>query len=319
LMVFPIMFYIITDPFEVVWKYRDQIVSTKNYIIISNRDFQSSQLFLLNYKRNKYDSFIFGNSRSLFYQIETWKTFIDGKCFHFDASNESLYGINCKFNVINELNLNIKNTLIIVDAGLLSQVKNSEGHLFIKHPEFSKESFLNFHYEMFKGFFPRAMIAYADLFLNGKKKYMSKYGVIDNNIWKHDFESNQLKYDLYDHQIKIDPDLYYADKRTIFYKRSTIQTTDGSVIHKEQKELLENIYKILTARNTNYKIIISPLYDQKKINSNDLNFLKNLFGSENVYDFSGINSITSDYHNYYETSHYRPVVCDSIMKLVYNQ
>jgi len=316
LLILSILFYIINDPFEVVWKYKYQFVSTKNYQISLNRDFQSTQLFLMNYKKNKYNSFILGNSRSLFYLTETWNKYINGNCFHFDASKESLYGINCKLNLINELNLNIKNVMIIMDVDVLKQVKNTEGHLFIKHPILSKESYLSFQYEMFKGFFPKTMIAYTDLFFNGKKKYMSKYGIIDN-LWKHDFKSNQLKYYVYDQQIKINPDLYYADKKNIFYKRDSIQIFNEPVIGTEQKILLLNICKILTSNKTNFKIIISPLYDQIKFNCKDLNFLKNLFGSENVFDFSGINTLTADYRHYYESSHYRPVVCDSIMKMVY--
>jgi len=318
LLILSIVFYILTDPFEVIWKYDNQLNSTADYQITINRDFESTQLFLLNYKKNKYDSFILGNSRSLFYQIESWNKYIEGNGFHFDASNESLYGVNCKLSMMNELDVNIKNVLIVLDTGLLKQVKNSEGHLFIKHPMLSKESYLTFHFKMFRGFFPNAVIAYADLFLNGKKKYMVKYGIIDN-IWEHDSKTNQLKLYLSDHQLKTNPDLYYADKINIFQKRDTCMTYSEPTIQNEQEKLLKNIYTILKIHKTNYKIIISPLYDQKKINQKDLNYLKNLFGSENVFDFSGRNKITADYHNYYETSHYRPVVCDSILKIIYDK
>lgn len=318
LLILSIVFYVLTDPFEVVWKYNNPLNSTADYQITTNRDFKSTQLFLLNYKENNYNSFIMGNSRSLFYQIESWNKYIVGNGFHFDASNESLYGVNCKLNLLSELDINIKNVLIIVDTGLLKQVKNSEGHLFMKHPMLSKESYLIFQYKMFRGFFPSAVIAYTDLFFNGKKKYMSKYGIMDN-IWKHESKTNQLKLYLYDHQIKSNPYLYYADKKNTFPKRDTHLTYSEPVIKNEQVKLLKNIYATLKIHKTDFKIVISPLYDQKKINKKDLNYLKNLFGSENIFDFSGINKITADYHNYYETSHYRPVVCDSILKIIYQK
>jgi len=317
LVLVPVIFYLIIDPFKVLYKYSEQINTDKNYQIVTNRDFQSTQLLLSYYKKYDYNSFIFGNSRSTFFQVTTWNKFIQGNCFHFDASNESIYGIYCKLKLLESLKININNALIILDAKTLTVVENQNGHLFIMHPESSKESYFTFHIEMFRGFFPRAMYAHMDLWLTNKKKpYMDKYGIRDN-VFKQDVVSNQIKYFVYDEQLSSNPDLYYANRMSQFYKRDTIQIYSEPVIKKEQEEILESIRSILVFHNTKYKIIISPLYDQFKLNHKDLNYLINLFGSENVFDFSGINSFTNDYHNYYENSHYRPLVCDSIINIIY--
>lgn len=317
LLLIPALLYLIIDPFKVIYKYSEQINTDKEYQITINRDFQSTQLFLWNYKKHDYDSFIFGGSNSTFYQVDTWNKFIQGNCFHFDASRESLYGINCKLKLLDELKVNIKNALIIIDVSTFSETKNSKGHLFIKHPEVSKESYLYFQFEMFKVFFPNSMFVYIDLFLTGRKKpYMESYGV-GNNVWKHDTKSNQLTYYVYDQEIKNNPDSYYADKISYFYQRDTLQKFSGPSIYEEQEILLKSIQSILKSHKTNYKIIISPLYDQIKINTKDLNYLKQLFGTENVFDFSGINSFTNDYHNYYEAIHYRPFICDNILNIIY--
>ena len=37
------------------------------------------------------------------------------------------------------------------------------------------------------------------------------------------------------------------------------------------------------------------------------------------YDFSGLNSVTTDNFNYYETSHYRPKVGDLVIARIFNQ
>ena len=313
----PVFLYLIIDPFKVIYKYSEQINTTKDYQITGNRDFQSTQLLLWNYKKYNYDSFILGNSRSIFYQVNTWNKYVNGNCFHFNASSESLYGIDCKLKLLDELKLDIKNVLIILDEGTFSVTKNSPGHLFIKHPALSKESLFAFHAEMFKGFFPKAIFAYIDLFITGeRKKYMGTYGII-GNVWRHDVKTNQLTYFIYDNEIKNNPELYYADKKALLKKRGVVQRISAPSIFSEQDVLLKSIYSVLKSHDSNYKIIISPLYDQIKINPADFNYLTSLFGPENVYDFSGINSITNDYHNYYETSHYRPIVCDSILGIVY--
>ena len=316
--IFASILYAVIDPFKVIYSYPEYINTDKNYQVTLNRDFQSTELFLSNCKKYHYDSFIFGNSRSFFYHTTTWKKYIRGDAYHFNASNEGIYGINGKLKLIERKKVTIKNALIILDGSSLTKIKNSSGHLFIKHPEVSNESWFNFHKEMASAFFTPAIIAYTDLFVTGKyKPYMKSFG-IRNKVWKHDVITNQLSYDLYDKQIAQDPKAYYTDKMEVFSKRNNIETTAYERLNvEERRQILRNIHTILKLHHTNYKIIISPLYDEEKLNPLDLRYLQYLFGTSNVFDFSGKNSFTEPYTNYYEKSHYRPVVCDRIMAIVY--
>jgi hypothetical protein len=45
--------------------------------------------------------------------------------------------------------------------------------------------------------------------------------------------------------------------------------------------------------------------------------LSGIFGTERVFDFSGVNEFTTDFRNYYEESHYRPQVAREILKRIY--
>lgn len=65
--------------------------------------------------------------------------------------------------------------------------------------------------------------------------------------------------------------------------------------------------------------IINPLYSQEKFNPKDMEMIQNVFGRDNVYDFSGRNQFTTSKYNYYEESHFRPLVGDSIMSIVYRK
>jgi hypothetical protein len=49
----------------------------------------------------------------------------------------------------------------------------------------------------------------------------------------------------------------------------------------------------------------------------DLGTLRNVFGQGKMCDSSGRNKLTAKADNYYETSHYRPVVARSIMAEIY--
>jgi hypothetical protein len=79
---------------------------------------------------------------------------------------------------------------------------------------------------------------------------------------------------------------------------------------------IANVFK---EHNTNYKIVISPLYDQMRLDSLSLNRIDYIFGPENVYDFSGINRFTEPVYNYYESSHYRPHVAKQILEIIYSE
>jgi len=67
--------------------------------------------------------------------------------------------------------------------------------------------------------------------------------------------------------------------------------------------MLEGIQKILTKNNASFKIVMSQNYDQEKLDPFDQAYLNKLYGTANVFDFSGINSFTNNVDNYYETAH----------------
>ena len=137
-------------------------------------------------------------------------------------------------------------------------------------------------------------------------------------MWHYSRQNNELSYAVFDSIIAKNPDDYYIPKMKIFYKRSPEQRISiPSITNETQLKMLAHIKQIFDSHHTNFKIVISPLYRQLKMNPADLQFLRSLFGTENVFDFSGVNGFTNDYRNYYETSHYRPNVADSIMKIVY--
>ncbi len=74
---------------------------------------------------------------------------------------------------------------------------------------------------------------------------------------------------------------------------------------------------MLNEDHAQYKIILSPLYSQVKLNEKDIKALCDIFGKENVFDFSGINDITNNMYNYYESYHYRPEVAKLMMDSIY--
>lgn len=312
--------YIYTDPFKVLYKYDSYFESgSPNYITL-NGGFVAVETFLRNYPRNKYDSFIFGSSRSRFYQIAEWKKHIDaGQCFHFDALNESLYGMAKKFEFLQKRGVVIKNALIVFDAELLSQVTDNEGYLFKQHPMLTAESSYVFQLEFLKAYLNgKFLTALLDFSLSGKlRQYMVRDCILDDKPFSYNGITNEISFDYFEDMIGGNKDEYYAPRSDLFYKRGLTQEYSDTVIGDKQKEQLRYIKTCLDEQNTIYRIVISPLYNQKKMSPADYDILCRIFGADKVFDFSGINDLTSSIYNYYETSHYRPHVCQWILGNIY--
>ncbi|WEK21206.1 MAG: hypothetical protein P0Y49_08635 [Candidatus Pedobacter colombiensis] len=309
--------YLYFDPFKVINTYNDYSYP----FVIPNRDYVSTEMFIKNYKKYHYNSFIFGSSRTIGYKPSSWKEYLskDDVPFLFDASKESIYGIYTKLRYLDSVHVNIDNALIIIcrDATFI-ETGNSSGHLYIKHPVVTRESRFDFQNEFFKAYVnPKFIFDFYFYKLTGTyRPFMA--GVIENKRIKYDTISNQLIFLDREIEINNNPKHYYLDKKDVFYTRSGEKTDSVNRIKNVHTLMLNEIAMILKKHKTNYKIILSPLYEQIKFSPVDKRILTKIFGT-NLYDFSGKNQFTESKTNYYENSHYRPIVGDSILKLIYQK
>lgn len=311
-------FYLYFDPFKVLYTYNCYYDSDKAAVVTLNRDYVSMEIFLAQFPEYQYDSFIFGNSRSLAYQIKDWQPHISSpqsKCFHFDAAAESIYGISQKFRYLKKQQIPIKNALIILDVETLQNTDDSKGHIFMKHPLLSGKNRFTFQVEFIKAF----------LDLNFFKAYLAfvlfdkKLSPLNDIPWGYKCENNEIYFSHDEDLIAQNEEKFYKERKEIFYKRDTIQQYSKSVITEIQLKMLNEIAEKLQEDKSNYKLIINPLYDQKKMEISDIEKLKFIFGQENIFDFSGKNDITNNVHNYYESSHYRHFIARNILDNIYKK
>jgi len=313
-----IIMAVFADPFRVFWHYDDYY---KNNFVTGNREFICLKLYERNAKSIGYDSFIFGSSRSQSFKVKAWMPFLPpgSKGFHFDGTGEGVYGIYNKIRYISETGAEIKNALIILDQDVLELTKNREGYLFISPPKFSKESPLDFYIEFLKPLTNLKFVAgYIDYsFFKTHRKYMKWFF----SKQKYDFVSDNLTGDLYygyDRMIAEDKEAYYDNlvNKGVFYERSK-NTGKCMPVTNAEKELLVKIKDVFNKHHTNYRIVISPAYDQIPLGIDHIELLNNIFGAETVHDYSGVNKYTESIYNYYESSHFRPHVAADIMARIY--
>lgn len=322
-LLFIIAVYFIKDPFKVLYHYDSFFPQNGAQPVVLNKDYATTETLINNLKKYNYDSYIFGNSRSMFYPVEAWEKHINAtKCFHFDANAESLYGMERKLVFLHNRGSQIKNALIVMDQGLCSEVANSEGHLFKKHPSLSNQSKIDFQICFLKAFFDVAFLRYYLNYLATHKVSGEAVTKMMLNVtpYSYDATTNEFSNTQYEDLIKRNKDSFYTKRRlSLFYKRSLTQAYAPVTIKQTQIKMLENMKNILDENKTNYKIVISPLYNQVKFNPTDLATINSIFGKDNVFDFSGINNFTEDIYNYYEISHYRPHVAIKIMDSIYSK
>ncbi|MES2616276.1 MAG: hypothetical protein V4613_00250 [Bacteroidota bacterium] len=316
-----VLIYCIADPFKVIWPCTSYYADGMQPRIGINKDHASASTYNQYFSTQQYNAFIFGNSRSIFYRVADWQQHLptSAHCFHFDASAETLYGIHQKVNYIHQQGRPLRHALLIVDHVLLSQTTPRSGHLFVPSPVLSGGSNWGaFHLAHISAFVsPQFLYTYADLKISGRAKpYMQANNLIDQRPTAYHAITNELQFQAYEQQIQ-QQQYYTPQLMAEFYTRPATQQYAPQVIQQQHRLLLQHIAQVFQLQHTQYHIIISPLYDQLAMHPADVTTLQIIFGAAQVHNFSGINSITANYTNYYESSHYRPHVARQIMDRVY--
>lgn len=268
-------------------------------------------------------NFIIGNSRSHAFRIPNWSSDIDvdkNKCFHYDGSGFGLWRTTNILTYLYQKQVQFENILLVMDVGFFDEISNNKGYLYLQPPEISKENFFEYYFAFVKAA-SNPVFQFSVLTKVITKKHFSfmKYYVSPS---KYSNTSNNKTGDLYyglDKEILEDSNMYYGRllKNGVFYNRPKREKISPVRIGPKQIYLLNKIRNCVTQNKAKVKIVIAPLYNQEKLNKEDLDKLKLFFGVNNVHDFSGINEFTSDYRNYYESSHFKPYVASKIIKLIY--
>ena len=304
--------YVYNDPFKVAENYK----TYQNIPMELNQNYIGWQTFL-NYKDSlHYDSFILGNSCTIAYPTGLWKKFIgDSEPIRLYGAAESLCAINQKVKRLDELGCPIRNALILLDYYTLQKIRVHDSHMKVPHPDVTGESPFAFQLKFVAAFLnPNVLIPYLDFSLfKTYRPYME--GVINTK----EINRNQLSNDVVNPrelEISQKKELYWKDHRNELPERK-IKEAYPPIVNGRQKSFLTEIKRVLDKHHTNFRIIINPEWCQKKMDPRDIIALKAIFGDDYVFDFSGKNEFTDDYHNYYEEAHYRPVLGEKILNIIY--
>jgi hypothetical protein len=306
--------YIKADPYrdfgvkeDYSWKYSFQPLG----------DLSTKKLLSSN---NKYNSFIFGSSRSVsLYACYLNKIFPNSLFFHYANWGEKIEGIKNKLELLDTLGYNIDNAIIYLDADntFLGDGKCGDTDHYLVTKQKRSEAILSH----FKSFYK-----HID---SDKMKILLGYKYIEGQpCWNSDPLTNDAKHQCNDHILSDYAKIDRSDslivkidsliEAGILYIRPTEQTFFENQISDSEKEILNKIKEILNKHSANYYVVITPLYDQKKFSLEDQTIMHEIFG-ERLFDFSGINRFTNDQYNFPDRMHFQPYISkciiDSIMQM----
>ncbi len=307
-----VLIYFIADPFKVLRVYNDYNAS----VLESNPGYVEWQNYLNHKDTMHYNSFVLGNSCTMAYPNEIWNKYIPNSraiCLH--GSAESLYAITKKIERIDALGDSINNVLIPLDYSTLRKYEQYKEHTFILHPDITENDKLTFQITFLKAFFkPVVLGAFIDYKLFGKpRKYMR--GIVNTvNVHKSSITNNFVN--PREKEIAEKGEKYWQENAEKFFLVEK-ETLLSPIIGNKQIILLNRIANVLKKHKSNYRIIVNPNWKQEKLNPMDVAKLKEIFGNQFVFDFSGRNKFSTNSHYYYENAHYRPKLGNEILKIIY--
>ncbi|MDP4276215.1 MAG: histidine kinase [Bacteroidota bacterium] len=305
--------YIIDDPYRVLRDYH-----TYDSKLLLNEEYVGWHIYLNNKDSIHFNSFILGNSCTMAFCCSEWEKYLNGgRAVRLFGNAESMMAIYKKLLALEREHADLKNVLMILDKTSLAKTCLLTGSGHILPPDISGQNPVSAQLEFLQTFIsPDILFPYLTYKLTGKINSSSKsfnpYGRIRNQI-------NNDAINPREKMIKEEGEQYWITRKKEFPERSGKKTVAEPVIFKAQKALLLNIAGLLRKHSTSVKIVIGPDYQQESLHPQDVMMLKSIFGEQNVFDFTGINEYTANYHYFYEKGHYRPLLGDKILKRIYSR
>lgn len=295
--------FVWTDPFKILHPFNIHDIDA------TNREYLSTELFLMNKDSVSYDSFIFSSSRGGGLNTYTWKMFLpDGsQPFLFQAWSESLTGIELKMRYIDEQGIPMRNALILLDIpGSFSDEQLPKAALSMKHYLFTGTPKWIYVLRQFENFLGKP----SEWVKSVEHKLSGYHEECVSNLITNDWDrTNSEHYDTvptWDSLQNMSAHTRQLLLDQVSYQTDTDIVECQPVITHEFEAQLRHIKALLDKHQTDYHIIVTPgyAYTNSYINSADLVFLESIFGADRVHDYSRRFGITKDYRYFQDPSHF---------------
>ena len=310
--------YLITDPFKTLRPFSLQ------YFDETNRDYLSSELFLRNDPQYHYNAFVFGSSRCCGLNTYHWKHYLPegSRQFMFQAWYETLTGIEQKIDYIDKNGNDIAYAIVMLDVPYsFSEKQLSKEVVSIKHYKFSGQTKLAFQAILFSGF----MLKPSKWISSIRESFRPARAVFPTDTVSNDWGRESQYADIAVQPQKDSLSNCSAINKASFLKQmenlsdADLQVSEPLIDETFRRQLI-HIKDVFDKHYTDYRIVVSPAYcyTHPAINPNDLEILREIFGVDRVFDYSGKNEITEDCYNFSDPNHFGLSVGWQIIEDMYN-
>lgn len=307
-----IALYVHDDPFMVLRQY-----NLYDSDVLLNEHHVGWQIYQNHKDSMHFNSFILGNSCTMAFRCAEWEKYLapGDHAIRLFGNGESIKAISLKLHALDHEGAAIKNVLIILDRTSLSRFNLMNGYSNILPAAISGRNPFTVQLEFLQGFtMPDFLFPYLKYRITGSvepgMKHMNPYGRIRD-------PKNNDAFNPREKLIEQEGEKYWENRKKEFPERDGTVALAEPALFQRQRMVLDEIKEVLHRHGTSVRILISPDYNQKELHPDDRKILQSIFGKENVYDFSGINEFTKDYHNYYEAGHYRPLLGNKLLERIY--
>ncbi len=253
---------------------------------------------------NRFDSFVFGSSKAGLIYTSKIK---DPRYYNFSYSQgvpgEWLYDLD----FLIKKDIVIKNVLLAVDE--VSYRYDPEDHMKRNDRHHYTDDILEKMTYFGKLLFLKPQLIDLVYYFKNRKSVAVILDII------HD---GQTYAPLFDKRIAENPKEYYSSH--IFKARHILNPGNVNRLDETIAEIKE-FRDLCIKNNINLTVVFHPNHKDRLlyVNTKELSlFMEKLAGLVDYYDFSGLNSISTNDFMFYDIAHFRPIVGDMIMKKTMN-
>jgi len=257
---------------------------------------------------HKFNAYLFGSSRIGVTEPKTIEQYLpNSKFYNFTLSSANLYDFQKYLDFFIKNKYPINTLYLELDLDNMSRYGQDEfNYLYKPHPIVNSGSMTLFYLKYLVGFFPLITSSKIMDNINHKK---SKQYQLDKGTWTLDKNEISLAKNCKEYIAKV-PSFNFKNRRVRRYV-----TANSSI------KALSKIVELCANHHIKLYVFISPH------NHNDMDtfiledyrhYLRDISNIVSFYDFSGYNSVTENDCNYYEKTHYRPLVGELIAGKIFN-
>ena len=287
------------------------LLNTVNYVIdpfnifhtkILKHQFQMNERFMkieyLEENNKKFNGYMFGSSRIGTTPPKVIEKYIpNSKLYNFTISSANLYDYLTHLEYFIKQKYPIKTLYLQLDIDNMSNYgRQSSDYLRKLHPFTLNKSLTAYYMDYLNGLFP----------FNVKGKILNNINYTDRT----DYFLDIGIWTKPDKELEIKTDFKKYEKCVEGFNKKTNRTTQYRTSEKSMRAL-KSIKQLCIKNNIKLYLFTTPHNKNMMdgfIVDDYLRYLKEISNITDFYDFSGYNTITMNNYNYYESSHYRPLV-----------